>query len=100
MTTTPEAKRLDLISDLVPARGVVAALIDPNYHEAAHQEQELQTAARAHSGGANDSQASLAAPRPSRRHSFIRRAADRPWEGNRNVDDTRPPSSNSRHLSG
>src|SRR5262245_40234596 len=47
MTTTPEAKRLDLINDLVPARGVVAVLIDPNYQEAAHQEQELQTAARA-----------------------------------------------------
>ncbi len=46
MTTAPEAKRLELLSDLTPSPVIVGALIDPNYQEAATQEHELQTAAR------------------------------------------------------
>jgi putative ABC transport system substrate-binding protein len=46
LTTTPEAKRMELLIDLVPSATTVAALIDPEYQEAANQERELEDAAR------------------------------------------------------
>jgi putative tryptophan/tyrosine transport system substrate-binding protein len=46
LTTTPEAKRLELLHDLVPGVKVVGVLIDPNYQEAETQSRELRDAAR------------------------------------------------------
>src|SRR5450631_289834 len=45
LTTTPEAKRLGLLHELVPGAKVVGVLIDPNYQEAEAQARELQDAA-------------------------------------------------------
>jgi putative ABC transport system substrate-binding protein len=46
LTTTPEAKRMELLNDLVPSSTTVAALVNPDYQEAANQEHELEEAAR------------------------------------------------------
>ena len=46
LTTAPEAKRLGLLHELVPATRMVGVLIDPNYQEAHAQAQELNDAAR------------------------------------------------------
>jgi len=45
--STLTAKRLELLHQLVPGAGVISALVNPNYHEADFQGQELQEAARA-----------------------------------------------------
>src|SRR5476651_1432901 len=42
LTTTPEAKRLGLLRELMPGTKVVGVLIDPNYQEAEAQARELQ----------------------------------------------------------
>jgi putative ABC transport system substrate-binding protein len=46
LTTAPEAKRLGLLRELVPAATVIGALIDPNYHEAQEQAREVVEAGR------------------------------------------------------
>jgi putative ABC transport system substrate-binding protein len=46
LTTTPEAKRLGLLHELVPSAAAIGALINPNYQEAEGQSRELQEAAR------------------------------------------------------
>ena len=46
LTNAPEAKRLGLLHELVPGAKVVGVLIDPNYHQAEVQAQELRDAAR------------------------------------------------------
>jgi putative ABC transport system substrate-binding protein len=45
LTTTPEAKRLGLLRELMPGTKVVGVLIDPNYQEAEAQARELGDAA-------------------------------------------------------
>jgi putative ABC transport system substrate-binding protein len=45
LTTTPEAKRLGLLRELVPSAKVVGILIDPNFQEAEAQARELGDAA-------------------------------------------------------
>ena len=47
LTTAPEAKRLGLLSELVPSAAVIGVLINPNYPTAGAQSQEVQEAARA-----------------------------------------------------
>ncbi len=42
LTTSPEAKRLGLLHDLVPGAKLVGVLIDPNYQEAEAQARELR----------------------------------------------------------
>ena len=44
LTTAPEAKRLGLLHELVPATKMVGVLIDPNYQEAQAQARELNDA--------------------------------------------------------
>ena len=46
LTTAPEAKRLGLLHELVPATRKVGVLIDPNYQEAEAQARELNDASR------------------------------------------------------
>jgi putative ABC transport system substrate-binding protein len=47
LTTTPEAKRLGLLHELLlPNSGKVGILIDPNYQEAGAQERELEQASQ------------------------------------------------------
>ena len=46
LTTAPEAKRLGLLHELVPATKMVGVLIDPNYQEAQAQARELNDASR------------------------------------------------------
>jgi putative tryptophan/tyrosine transport system substrate-binding protein len=46
LTTAPEAKRLGLLHELVPATKMVGVLIDPNYQEAEAQARELNDASR------------------------------------------------------
>jgi ABC-type uncharacterized transport system substrate-binding protein len=46
LTTTPEAKRLGLLHELLSSPGQVGVLIDPNYQEAGAQEQELEEASK------------------------------------------------------
>ena len=47
MTTTPEAKRLGLLHQVVPNAAVIGVLIDPNYQGAEEQSREVRDAARA-----------------------------------------------------
>jgi putative ABC transport system substrate-binding protein len=46
MTSTPEAKRLGLLQDVVPRALIVGVLVNPHYQEAQTQLMELQEAAR------------------------------------------------------
>jgi putative ABC transport system substrate-binding protein len=46
LTTTPEAKRLGLLHELVPGAAVVGVLIDPNSPDGEAQSRELRDAAR------------------------------------------------------
>jgi putative ABC transport system substrate-binding protein len=46
MTSTPEAKRLGLLQDVVPRALIVGVLVNPHYQEAQTQLIELQEAAR------------------------------------------------------
>jgi putative ABC transport system substrate-binding protein len=46
LTTTPEAKRLGLLHELLPNSSKVGILIDPNYQEAGAQERELEDASK------------------------------------------------------
>jgi len=45
MTTVPEAKRLQLLQELVPSASVIGVLINPNYPQAEARSRELQEAA-------------------------------------------------------
>jgi len=47
LTTAPEAKRLGLLSELVPSAAVIGVLMNPNYPGAGALSQEVQEAARA-----------------------------------------------------
>ncbi len=46
LTSTPEAKRLGLLHELVPSAALIGVLINPNYQQAEAQARELQEAAR------------------------------------------------------
>jgi putative ABC transport system substrate-binding protein len=46
LTTTPEAKRLGLLRELVPGVKLIGVLIDPNYQEAQAQARELREASQ------------------------------------------------------
>jgi putative tryptophan/tyrosine transport system substrate-binding protein len=46
LTSSLEAKRLGLLGELVPKAAVIAALVNPNYEQAAAQKAEVQEAAR------------------------------------------------------
>jgi putative ABC transport system substrate-binding protein len=46
LTSTLEAKRLGLLSELVPKAALIAVLINPNYEQAQAQKAEVQEAAR------------------------------------------------------
>jgi putative tryptophan/tyrosine transport system substrate-binding protein len=47
LTTAPEAKRLDLLHEMMPSAAVIGVLINPNYPEAEGQSREVLEAARA-----------------------------------------------------
>jgi putative ABC transport system substrate-binding protein len=46
LTTVPDAKRLGLLHELVPAAAVIGVLIDPNYQQAEEQAREVLEAGR------------------------------------------------------